>query len=53
MYYVYVIECRTSDHYYIGLTRHFDERIRMHMCGTAARFTATHGFKKLVSKEGG
>jgi predicted GIY-YIG superfamily endonuclease len=52
MYYVYVIECRTPDHYYIGLTQHFDERMGKHMCGTAARFTATHGFKKVISKQG-
>lgn len=51
MYYVYVIECKTPDHYYIGLTRFFDRRIRRHMNGKAARFTRLHGFNQVVHME--
>lgn len=51
MYYVYVIECEIPNHYYIGLTQNFDERIRKHMNRKGARFTSLHGFKKVICKE--
>lgn len=51
MYYVYVIECATPSHYYIGLTQHFEERIKNQMCGKGAKFTCVYGFKKVVCKE--
>jgi predicted GIY-YIG superfamily endonuclease len=49
MYCVYVIECETPNHYYIGLTRSYNHRIRNHMRGKGARFTQVHGFKKVIA----
>lgn len=51
MYYVYVIECATPNHYYIGLTQDFEGRIRRHMDRKGAKFTSEHGFKRVICKE--
>ena len=49
MYCVYMIECKTPNHYYIGLTRDYDKRIRNRMRGKGARFTQAHGFRKVIA----
>jgi predicted GIY-YIG superfamily endonuclease len=48
MYGVYVIECKTPNHYYVGETRQFKHRITSHMRGNGARFTRSHGEWKEV-----
>lgn len=51
MYYVYVIECETPNHYYVGLTQNFAERMKQHESGTGSEFMSVHKFKKVVYKE--
>jgi len=51
MIYVYVIECKTPNHYYIGLTADYERRIRRHKEGGGARFVKVHGFKRVVRVE--
>ena len=48
MYCVYVIECKTPNHYYVGETRQYEHRIRSHKRGTGARFTSVHGFRRVI-----
>lgn len=45
---VYVIECLTANHFYVGATQHLIDRIRSHRRGGGARATAKFGFKKLA-----
>ncbi len=46
-WFVYIIECNDS-FYYTGLTWNLDQRMEQHRLGKGCRFTAKHGFKKLV-----
>lgn len=47
---VYVIECQTPNHFYVGATSHYDDRIKRHGLGRGARWTQIHGFKKVIKK---
>jgi predicted GIY-YIG superfamily endonuclease len=47
-YYVYLIECKTPEHYYIGLTQHLEYRLKQHAKGRGAQFTKHNGFKKVL-----
>ena len=47
-YCVYVLECKTPEHYYVGITHNLAKRIRDHSLRRGARFTQIHGVKKLV-----
>ena len=49
MYCVYVIECKTPNHYYIGETKELKKRIRRHMLGKGARFTKVHGCRRIIN----
>lgn len=51
MFHVYVIECKTPNHYYIGLTQDYDRRIRKHKQGEGARFIKVHGFLRVIRVE--
>lgn len=51
-YYVYVIECQTPDHYYIGYTHDLENRIEEHKKGDGAKFTKIHSVKKVIYFEG-
>ncbi len=47
-YYVYVIECRTPKHHYVGFTTNLERRITQHNTGTGSEFTKIHGVKRVV-----
>ena len=47
-YFVYVIECRTPNHYYVGFTRNLYQRITQHNTGIGSEFTKIHGVKRVV-----
>jgi predicted GIY-YIG superfamily endonuclease len=42
---VYLIECETPDHWYVGVTSDYQKRRAAHAAGTGAAFTRVHGFK--------
>ena len=46
---VYVLRCKTSNHFYIGMTKEFLVRILRHFRGTGANFTKRHGADKIES----
>jgi putative endonuclease len=48
LFYVYVIECRTPKHHYIGFTTNLERRITQHNTGTGSEFTKIHGVKRVV-----
>ena len=47
-YFVYVIKCRTLNHYCIGFTRNLYRRITEHNTGGGSEFTKIHGVKRVV-----
>lgn len=49
-WYVYIIECKDGT-YYTGLTWNVANRIEQHISGLGSKYTAKHGFKKLVYYE--
>ena len=49
-WYVYIIECLDGT-YYTGLTWNVANRIEQHISGLGSKYTAKHGFKKLVYYE--
>ncbi len=49
-WYVYIIEC-LDESFYIGLTWKPELRIDQHISGLGGRYTAKHGFRKLVYLE--
>lgn len=51
MFYVYVIENMTPDHFYVGYTCDLESRIAEHMRGEGSVWTSRHGFKKLILTE--
>jgi hypothetical protein len=44
VYTIYLIECKTPNHYYIGQTADIGQRIKRHLRGTGAAFVKRHGF---------
>lgn len=46
-WYVYIIECQDGS-YYTGMTWKVDIRNQQHQSGLGSRYTAKHGYKKLV-----
>jgi len=49
-WYVYIVECMDGT-YYTGMTWNYDIRGNQHLLGKGSRYTAKHGFKKLVYVE--
>ena len=49
-WYVYIIECLDNT-YYTGKTWNVDIRHNQHAAGVGSKYTAKHGFKKLVYYE--
>ena len=45
---VYVLSCRTPDHFYVGITQNFMSRLKNHRRGKGAKFTQTHGVEKVL-----
>lgn len=45
MWFLYLIECRTPDHYYVGITTQPYRRQHRHERGIGAQFTFCHGVK--------
>jgi putative endonuclease len=50
MWYVYILECANGN-YYTGITNDLQKRMDKHAKGTASKFTAGFGFKKLLYQE--
>jgi putative endonuclease len=50
MWYTYIIECADGT-LYCGITNNIDKRMKGHMLGKAAKYTASHGFRALVYVE--
>jgi len=48
MFYVYLIQCKTPFHIYIGLTARLHRRIHQHEIGNGAFFTRKHGFSYYI-----
>jgi predicted GIY-YIG superfamily endonuclease len=48
---VYVLECQTPAHFYIGMTSRFTHRIAVHKEGKASSFTKKHGVKSVIHTE--
>ncbi|MCX6819619.1 MAG: GIY-YIG nuclease family protein [Candidatus Aenigmarchaeota archaeon] len=46
-YSVYVLKCKTPNHYYIGITRDFSKRFYYHIKKEGSRFTQVHGVDKI------
>lgn len=44
-WFLYLIECQTPDHYYVGISTAPHERRRRHEGGYGAKFTQIHGVK--------
>ncbi len=49
-HYVYVLLCEDGS-FYTGYTKDLDARMKLHMNGKGAKYTKTHGAKKLVYVE--
>lgn len=47
-YYVYLIECVTENHWYVGQTRNMGQRWNIHIAGRASFFTHEHGAKRIA-----
>lgn len=45
---LYVIECATPYHFYVGISKEIDVRIKRHVSGHGSSWTRLHGFKKVV-----
>lgn len=45
MYWLYLIECKAPNHYYVGVTGDIHHRIRKHQEGRGSKFTQKYGFK--------
>ena len=52
MFYVYVIENVTPDHFYVGYTCDLESRIAEHTSGDGAVWTSVHGVKNVILVEG-
>lgn len=48
LFYVYVLECQTPNHFYIGQTNDVERRVGEHRTGLGAQFTIIHGVKELI-----
>ena len=49
---LYIIECETPDHYYVGTTyRVATKRFQEHFDGYGCRWTRKHGCKKVIFSE--
>lgn len=48
MHYVYLLECLTTDHFYVGTTTNLKHRYTQHLLGNGCRFTAVHGVRQLM-----
>ena len=49
---LYVVECNTPGHYYVGTTyRLCEKRFKEHFEGWGCRWTIKHGCKRIVHKE--
>jgi len=46
-WYVYIVECLDNT-YYTGMTWNSDIRSDQHLTGKGSKYTAKHGFKKIV-----
>ena len=49
MFWVYLIECETPGHIYVGQTSNVVRRYAQHLSGKGAKFTQKHGVKSLIS----
>ncbi len=49
-WYVYIIECLDGT-YYTGLTWNISNRVEQHISRLGSKYTAKHGFKRLVYLE--
>lgn len=47
-YVVYILECKTRDHYYVGKTKDAFNRINQHIDGRGSSFTKGYGVHDLV-----
>ena len=45
---VYVIACKSPNHFYVGYSREFDKRMKTHKRKGGAMFTKIHGFDKVI-----
>jgi predicted GIY-YIG superfamily endonuclease len=45
---VYVIECNTAKHFYVGITRMGEKRIMQHKLKQGSQFTRVHGVKRFM-----
>ena len=48
---VYIIECETPDHIYVGMSNNISRRLAQHRAGKGSKFTREHGVKKLLRAE--
>ncbi len=44
---VYLIECEDADHFYVGMTAHFEHRSLQHRKGRGSVFTRVHGVRAI------
>lgn len=42
---LYILKCKTENHFYVGITTYPYVRILQHMSGKGCRFTKKHGFE--------
>lgn len=49
MWTLYLIECVTPNHFYVGITSNYAHRLKTHRGRTGARFTYRHGVKSAQS----
>ena len=47
---LYALECKTPNHYYVGITKNFDKRMNEHRYGNGASWTKRHGVWRVVVK---
>ena len=45
---IYVLECITPNHFYVGYTQNFSSRLSNHRHGRGAMFTKLHGVKRVI-----
>jgi len=43
-YHVYMIKCKTKNHYYVGISQNPTNRIKSHKANTGSAFTKKYGF---------
>jgi len=46
LYTLYIVRCKTPHVFYVGITQHYENRIRNHSIGNGSSATKKHGFKK-------